>query len=126
MASENETPVKKGKPSQWDNINVFRELAVVFYDRLDAGGGLNPEFKEAVAAYLQGCGHDVSWNALRYAFSLFSLLFKLPFFHISILSFSDHVLFAIQWPFLSHCWPHFHISSIIHSQDPSTVLVSQN
>ncbi|KAG9258064.1 uncharacterized protein F5Z01DRAFT_670716 [Emericellopsis atlantica] len=65
MASENETPVKKAKSGTWDNIDVFRELSIVFYNRLDNGGGLTPEFKEAVAAYLGGRGHDVSWNALR-------------------------------------------------------------
>ncbi|KAI6779845.1 uncharacterized protein J7T54_003769 [Emericellopsis cladophorae] len=60
MASENETLVKKGKSGTWDNIDVFRELSIVFYNRLDSGGGLTPEFKASVAAYLGGCGHDMS------------------------------------------------------------------
>ena len=51
--------------ANWDDPDLFREVAVGLYHALDSSNGLTPKVKDGFIKFLADQGHVMTWNAFR-------------------------------------------------------------
>ncbi|KAI9158481.1 hypothetical protein HJFPF1_06476 [Paramyrothecium foliicola] len=66
--------------SAWDNVSFLEDLIIALYQTSQAGGSLNPNARAAMTDFLVANGHEVTWEAIRYA-RLCSLTWRFYFLY---------------------------------------------